>query len=275
MMNNNLGYQKEEKYNILQGEKMPILQSNVINGSGSESQLDSIHSQKNEITGSSKSSFNPIGLSNNSNENIIKDSDNNSNSFNNSNKIDNNQNMKDLPISKVSEIKKNEQSSFKTGISEIIKDMNSDVNKNESSSDIDMKSEDFGSTNSMDINDIEDGDCTIYLISKNFEKGDIGTKDNSNNESDEKIKEEFKELVKKKIKEGFIPFFIKAEGFEHRYYYAKRNMKVKLGIDYYFKKINAPKDKYLFYYNDKLIDIEKTFKDLKIKIFGKIFGKLK
>ena len=184
MMNNNLGYQKEEKYNILQGEKMPILQSNVINGSGSESHLDSIHSQKNEITGSSKSSFNPIGLSNNSNENIIKDSDNNSNSFNNSNKIDNNQNMKDLPISKVSEIKKNEQSSFKTGISEIIKDMNSDANKNESSSDIDMKSEDFGSTNSMDINDIEDADCTIYLISKNFEKGDIGTKDNSNNKSD-------------------------------------------------------------------------------------------
>ena len=275
MMNNNLSNQKEEKHNILQGEKMPILQSDVISGSGSESQLGSIHSQKNDITGSSKSSLNPIGLSNNSNENKIKDSDNNSNSFNNSNKIGNNQNMNDLPISKVSEIKGNDQSSFKTGISEIIKDMNIDANENKSSSDIDMKSEDFGSTNSMGINDIEDADCTIYLISKNFEKGDSGTKDNSNNKSDEKIKEEFKELVKKKVKEGFIPFFIKAEGLEHRYYYAKRNMKVKLGIDHYFKKINAPKDKYLFYYNDKLIDIEKTFKDLKIKLFGKIFGKLK
>ena len=274
MMNNNLGYQKEEKYNILQSEKMPILQSNVINGSGSESQLDSIHSQKNDITGSSKSSFNPIGLSNNSNENIIKDSENNSNSFNNSNKIDDNQNMKDLPISKVSDVKKNEQSSFKTEISEIIKDMNGGVNENKSSYDIDMKSEDFGSTGSIDINEIED-DCTIYLISKNFEKGDSSTKDSSNDKSDEKIKEEFKELVKKKVKEGLIPFFIKAEGFEHRYYYAKRNLQVKLGIDYYFKKINASKDKYLFYYNDKLIDIEKTFKDLKIKIFGKIFGKLK
>ena len=274
MMNNNLGYQKEEKYNILQGENMPILQSNFINGSGSESQLDSIHSQKNNITGSSKSSFNPI-LSNNSNENIIKDSDNNSNSFNNSNKMDNDQNMKDLPNSKVSEIKKIEQSSLKAEISEIIKDMNDGVNENKNSYDFDMKSEDFGSTGSVGINDIEDADCTIYLISKNFEKGDSGTKDNSNNKSDEKIKEEFKELVKKKVKEGFIPFFIKAEGLEHRYYYAKRNMKVKLGIDHYFKKINAPKDKYLFYYNDKLIDIEKTFKDLKIKLFGKIFGKLK
>ena len=55
-----------------------------------------------------------------------------------------------------------------------------------------MKSEDFGSTSQMDINDIEDADCTIDLISKNFEKGDSDTKDNSNNNSDEKIKKEFK-----------------------------------------------------------------------------------
>ena len=46
MMENNLGYQKEEKYNILQGEKMPILQSNVIDGSESKSQLGNIRSQK-------------------------------------------------------------------------------------------------------------------------------------------------------------------------------------------------------------------------------------
>ena len=70
--------------------------------------------------------------------------------------------------------------------------MNGGINENKSSYDIDMKSEDFGSTSQMDINDIEDADCTIDLINKNFEKGDSDTKDNSNNNSDEKIKKEFK-----------------------------------------------------------------------------------
>ena len=65
------------------------------------------------------------------------------------------------------------------------------------------------------------------------------------------------------------------EGFEPKYYYAKPNAQIKLGIDHYFKKINAPKDKYLFYYNDNLIDIEKTFKDVNLKKFGTIFAKLK
>ena len=274
-MDSGFGHQKDEKHNILQGEDMSLLQNEAINGGGSESQLDSIHSQKNDITNSSKSPISLIGLSNNSinnsYENKIKVNDEKSNSFNNKYKIGNNQNAENLHISKVSDIEKKDQSTSKTEISGIIKDMNGNENK---SSNNEMKSDDFGSTSPNINNNIEDLYSTIDLISGNFEQEDSDMKDNSNDKSNINLKKELKKEVKKKIKEGFIPFFIRAEGFEPKYYYAKPNVQVKLGIDHYFKKINAPKEKYLFYYNDNLINIEKAFKDLNLKKFGTIYAKL-
>ena len=276
-MDNNLAYQKKEKHYILQGEKMPLLENKAVEGSGSESQLHSIHSQKNDITGSSNSIINPFGPSNDcinsSNGNNIKASDEKSNSMYDITTTNNNQNTENLPISKVSGIEKKDLSTSKTEISGIIKDMNGNVDENKSSNN-EMKSDDFGSNSSNINNNIEDLYSTIDLISGNFEQEDSDMKDNGNDKSDINLKKELKKEVKKKIKEGFIPFFIRAEGFDPKYYYAKPNVQIKLGIDHYFKKINAPKDKYLFYYNDNLIDIEKTFKDLNLKKFGTIYAKL-
>ena len=267
-MDNNLGYQEKEQYYKLQGEKMPLLENKAVEGSGSESQLNSIHSQKNDITGSSNSIINPFGPSNDcinsSNGNNIKASDEKSNSMYDITTTNNNQNTENLPISKVSDIEKKDQSTSKTEISGLLKDMNGKVDENKSSNN-EMKSDDFGSTSPNINNNIEDLYSTIDLISGNFDQEDSDMKDKSN----DKLKKE----VKKKIKEGFIPFFIQAEGFEPKYYYAKPNVQIKLGIDHYFKKINA-QDKYLFYYNDNLIDIEKTFKDLNLKKFGTIYAKL-
>ena len=277
-MDNNFVNQKEEQNNILQVEKMSLLENIPVEGSGSESQLQSLHSQKNDITGSS-SSINPVGPSNDcinySNGNNNKVSNEKSNSMNDINTINNNPNTKNLPISKVSDIEKKDQSTSKTEISGLLKDMNGNSDKNKSSS-IDMISDDFSSTTTNINNNIEDLYSTVDLISGNYSQEDINMKDNSNDKSDINQKKELKKEAKKKIKEGFIPFFIQAEGLKPKYYYAKPNAQVKLGIDHYFKKINDyPIDKYLFYYNDNLIDIEKTFKDVNLKKFGTIFAKLK
>ena len=197
-MDNNLAYQKKEKHYIIQGEKMPLLENKAVEGSGSESQLHSIHSQKNDITGSSNSIINPIGPSNDcinsSNGNNIKDSDEKSNSMNDINTINNNQNTENLPISKVSDIEKKDLSTSKTEISGLLKDMNGNENK---SSNNEMKSDDFGSTSSNINNNIEDLYSTIDLISGHFEQEDSDMKDNSNDKPNINLEKELKKEVKK------------------------------------------------------------------------------
>ena len=80
-------YQKEENNNknILSEEKIDEIKNNPINGSGSESLLNSLHSDKKEIEHSTRSSIDPLPIledisMNDSNGNLNQ----NSNGYNNS-----------------------------------------------------------------------------------------------------------------------------------------------------------------------------------------------
>lgn len=258
-MDNKFVYQKEENSNILMGENKSSFQNNIIEGSGSESQLDSINSQKKEITHSSLSSYNPIALSNdslnNGNENKIKKSNDKSSLFN-SNEKNNNKNSKEFNLSKISEIIKNEQGSFKTEDMSLIMKIDSNNSNSE-----DMKIESFDTMMNENEDDVNN---TINLISQNL-----------NQDNNDKENEQLKKYVKKMIKKGFIPFFIQIEGFNPSFSYGKKETKVKNVIEEYFKKINISQDNnYLFYYNDKLINIESALRDLNLKYCGLIKGKL-
>ena len=256
-MDNKFVYQKEENSNILMGENKSSFQNNIIEGSGSESQLDSINSQKKEITHSSLSSYNPIALSNdslnNGNENKIKKSNDKSSLFN-SNEKNNNKNSKEFNLSKISEIKKNEQGFSKTEDMSLIMKIDSNNSNSE-----DMKIESFDTMMNENEDDVNN---TINLISQNL---------NDENEKNEQQKERAKTMIKK----GFIPFFIQIEGFKPSFSCGKKESKVKNAIEEYFKKINISQDNnYLFYYNDKLINIESSLRDLNLKYCGLIKGKL-
>ena len=226
-MDNKFVYQKEENSNILMGENKSSFQNNIIEGSGSESQLDSINSQKKEITHSSLSSYNPIALSNDS--------------LNNGNE---------------NKIKKNEQGFSKTEDMSLIMKIDSNNSNSE-----DMKIESFDTMMNENEDDVNN---TINLISQNL-----------NQDNNDKENEQLKKYVKKMIKKGFIPFFIQIEGFNPSFSYGKKETKVKNVIEEYFKKINISQDNnYLFYYNDKLINIESALRDLNLKYCGLIKGKL-
>lgn len=257
-MDNKFVYQKEENSNILMGENKSSFQNNIIEGSGSESQLDSINSQKKEITHSSLSSYNPIALSNdslnNGNENKIKKSNDKSSSLFNSNEKNNNKNSKEFNLSKISEIKKNEQGFSKTEDMSLIMKIDSNNSNSE-----DMKIESFDTMMNENEDDVNN---TINLISQNL---------NDENEKNEQQKERAKKMIKK----GFIPFFIQIEGFKPSFSCGEKESKVKNAIEEYFKKINISQDNnYLFYYNDKLINIESSLRDLNLKYCGLIKGKL-
>ena len=273
-MDNKFVYQKEENSNILMGENKSSFQNNIIEGSGSESQLDSINSQKKEITHSSLSSYNPIALSNdslnNGNENKIKKSNDKSSLFN-SNEKNNNKNSKEFNLSKISEIIKNEQGSFKTEDMSLIMKIDSNNSNSE-----DMKIESFDTMMNENEDDVNN---TINLISQNLnqDNNDKGNNyDKKEDESDKNKKnEQLKECVKKMMKKGFIPFFIQIEGFNPSFSYGNKEAKVKNVIEEYFKMLNISQDNnYLFYYNDKLINIESSLRDLNLKYCGLIKGKL-
>ena len=278
-MDNNYAYQTEDNYNVLPVENKSSFQNNPIQGNGSESQLDSINSK--ELVHSSQSSLNPIGLSNNSmnnsNSNKIKTSNDKSSFFNSNNNMNNNNIItEEDQTSTISEINPIDQDIIKTEMFDLtytmidINNFNNNHNK--------MKKDDFKSMSIKDKNNNDDLKNTIDLISGNYEREDINRKDNNSNKGDgsdvnaetHKIKQE----IKKKIKQGWFPFFIQAEGFKLQSYWSKPDLPIKLGIEHYFKGINAQKNEYLFYYNNNLINIEKTIDELKLKKFGKIFGKL-
>ena len=122
-----------------------------------------------------------------------------------------------------------------------------------------MKIESFDTMMNENEDDVNN---TINLISQNL---------NDENEKNEQQKERAKKMIKK----GFIPFFIQIEGFKPSFSCGKKESKVKNVIEEYFKKINISQDNnYLFYYNDELINIESSLRDLNLKYCGLIKGKL-
>ena len=88
------------------------------------------------------------------------------------------------------------------------------------------------------------------------------SKDNNCNTDNE----QFMKIVEEKIKEGYIPFYLKAKGYKPYFYFGSQNSKFKKSVEHYIKTMNCPEEiKNTFYYNNKLIDINATIKDLNIK----------
>ena len=220
-MENNIVYEKEGENGSLNDESKNSFKTNQIDGSGSESLLESISSQHREVTHSTLSSIKHSGQLNNS-------IDNSNNNLINSNN----------ELSSISE--------------ESIKDQ----------------------INNMDKTIILGPKLSMYknLFSEDS-KVEVPT-NNSNNNSDTR-KEQFMKDVKEKIKEGFIPFFLKAKGYKPGFYFGDRNSQFKMSVENYIKEMQCPEEiKNTFYYNNKLIDINTIIKDLNIKPLSVISNEL-
>ena len=81
--------------------------------------------------------------------------------------------------------------------------------------------------------------------------------------------EEIKEKIKKKMKEGLIPFFIWSKGLKPVFYYGRPETEFSQVINKHAQKIkkrdNIDLLNNLYYYNNKLIDPKSLIKKLKIK----------
>ena len=264
--------------------KKSTFKNSSIEGSGSESLLNSIHSQPQEINHSSLSSLNAIGKSNNSinNSNDINGKLNLTNDQNSSFNIsvnpqnNNNNNHFDLIDSKLSNINNLDLGDSKEGISSINNLLNNDNNN-------------INKTNFLDYsiisnnNIIDNNKSKINKSDSNEEKkeGSLNNKSKSNiskgkEDSDKSLNDIFKIEVKEKMKQGFIPFFMKAKGYNAVFYYGKPNSKLGIVIEHYIKKIDGSNEiKPSFYYNNKLIDFDSTIGQIKIKPLTVISNEIK
>ena len=221
-MENNIVYEKEGENGSLNDESKNSFKTNQIDGSGSESLLESINSQHREVTHSTLSSIKHSGQLNNS-------IDNSNNNLINSNN----------ELSSISE--------------ESIKDQ----------------------INNMDKTIILGPKLSMYKNLFSEDSKDEVPTNNSNNKllifnneryNSDTREEQFMKVVKEKIKEGFIPFFLKAKGYKPCFYFGDRNSQFKKNVENYIKKMQCPEEiKNTFYYNNKLIDINTILKDLNIK----------
>ena len=265
-MENKFAYQKEESNKELLGEMESVFKEKSIEGSGSNLKtLKSIDSQPKELEHSSQSSLHPLALSNNSmsnsNENKIINSKENdkSNSFHSNDKV-NYPKFEDLKIDiKKFEKKLNETDAFiltyvmeDNDDSKIYTDIKKDI--------LEAKSDKANNNNFGNISN---------LIKVTYDKKNINKKDNNNNIENDDI-EKIKKGVLIKIKEGYFPFFIRAKEFSPIFYYGKPKSPIKLYIEHYLKVNNMPKDKYLFFYNGIIINLDNNLKDLNMKILGVI-----
>lgn len=282
--------------------KKSIFKNSSIEGSGSESLLNSIHSQPQEINHSSLSSLNAIGKSNNSNNNSNNKSNNNSNNKSNNNS-DNNSNNNSNNVNNKLNLTNDQSLSFNISV-------NSQNNNNSNHSEfIDSK---LSNINNLDFGDSKDGISSINnlingnktnivdysIISNNNiinSKGSINKNESNEGKKEEKLKDKnksnsskgkeysdrrlndiFKIEVREKMKQGFIPFFIKAKGYNPVFYYGEPNSKLRTVIEHYIKKINGSNEiKNNFYYNKKLIDLDSTIQQIKIKPLSLISNEIK
>ena len=80
---------------------------------------------------------------------------------------------------------------------------------------------------------------------------------------------EIKNKVSEAITKGFLPFFVRINGYNPLFFLSKEKIKINMIINeakYRLKVEKNIEDK--FYYDNKLIDFDKTIKELNIKIFG-------
>ncbi len=244
--------------------KNQILKNSIIMGTGSESSLNSIHSQQQEIVHSSTSSINPIGKS--------------INSINNSNDI-NAINVFNTPNSSFNNIvNQSDLTNLKTSNNSNISDSMDIIF--DASNNIKNSIKEYSIISNNNIIDKQ------YIINSNknnyetkLEKIDNNKKINhSNKEKHSKNESEndlIKSNVKKKMKKGYIPFFVKAKGYNVVFYYGEPNSKLDNIIEHYIKKVNGTNEiKNSFYYNKKPIDLESTIGQIKIERFGIITNEI-
>ena len=275
-------YQKEDNNNknILIGEKNNETKNNPINGSGSESLLNSIHSDKKEIEHSTNSSIDPIPLSNssmnisNENKNPNPNKNEQNYSLNNSDNP-NNINEKSLIESNLSAIKNISLIVSKNEINDIIDILKED---NNNSNDYENKNDNLLDSNIFKNNNENQNEQShkINDIHINNSQNKNHKNNESNNSKRKNILNEVNKLeVKNKIKEGYIPFFIQVKGHNALFCYGKPDIQFKISIEHYIKKINIPSTKKIsFYYNNKLIDVNKTIGELGIVKFNLIKGEI-
>ena len=228
-MENNIVYEKEGENDSLNEESKNSFKTNQINGSGSESLLESINSQPREVTHSKSSSMKPYAQL--------------SNSINNSNNNLINSNNEQISISDGS-------------IKEQINNMNITTNLGPKPS---MYNNLF-SDDSKDKVSTNNSNNNSDIIGTNFQMGT----------------EQFMKEVEEKIKEGYIPFYLRAKGYKPYFYYGSQKSKFKKTVEHYIKKMKCPEEiKNTFYYNNKLIDINEIIKDLNIKPLSIISNEIK
>ena len=263
---NNMIFEKEDqKVEIMPKEKNSSFKNSIIEGNGSESSLKSIKSEK-EMEISSKSSLNPVGISNNSisNENNKINNKNEQNSS--SNNINHIEDKEDLTgsLSKIENL-----SGSSNEISDILKIIGNEKEDTNFSHILDSVISSNNSNENNSNNNMNDNDGK-----KNNEKEELLNSKIANNNINNNM--EFKKEVKEMIKKGYIPFFMKAKGFNHVFYYGKPHYKFRTVIEQFIKKVNGfNKIKNEFYYKNKLIDLDSTLGELKIKPLSIISDEIK
>ena len=77
--------------------------------------------------------------------------------------------------------------------------------------------------------------------------------------------------IKEGKKEGYSPFLIRAEYISIEFVcYGKPEFPINIYIEKFCNENNISKDKYLFFYNDIIINLDSNLKDLNMKMFGVI-----
>ena len=249
-----------------------ILQNSMIDGNGSESSLKSMKSQQQDIIHSSFSSLNAIGKSNsinNSNDN------NNLNIINDQKSSLNNNNQSGIINSKVSN--NSDLYDSKDTIVYIFDNNNNNNNINNNQS-INLEYSIISNNNIIDKKKVINSNKTNYETK--LEK--IDNKHHINHSNKEKITKN-KSVnamiihdVSKKMKKGLIPFFVKAKGYKVVFYYGEPNSQLRKIIEHYKKIVNGSNEiNNSFYYNKKLIDLESTVEEIKIKPLETITNEIK
>lgn len=257
---------EDKKVDIMPKNNNSSFKNSIIEGNGSESSLKTINSQSKEIDNSSISSLNAVGKSSNSlnisneNNNKINNKNEHSSSFNNSNKvqINNINNKEDLIDSKISLINSRDLSGSKGEISALIDMIGNGKEDNNLNKflDTNISNNNLSENNSNNFKNINNE----KLNQINNKKKELLSSNITNNNM------EFKNEVKEMINKGYIPFFIKAKDFNPVFYYGKPHSKLRTVIEQYIKKVNGSNEiQNLFYYKNKLIDLDSTLGELKLK----------
>lgn len=252
-----------------------LFKNSSIEGNGSESPLNSIQSQLQEINHSSLSSVNAIGKSNNSinisNDNIkinlINDQSSSLNISANGNS--NNKNMSELVDLKLSNINNYSLGDSKDELASFGNFLKSNNDNIKESNFLDYSI--ISNNNIVDNNSNKNKNNINNTNNKFNEEKKLETSNNkllsdSSKDNDKSSIDMFKIEVKEKMKEGFIPFFVKVKGYNPVFYYGEPNSKLGTVIEHYIKKINCSNEiKNNFYYNKKLINLDSTIEQIKLK----------